>query len=259
MTARSAPKISVLQQIRLVLTVFRREFYEYFASPLACIFVGLFVFFTAILSFYLGSFFALDSASLRSFFQFHPFIHLIFAPALGMRLWAEERKTGTIELLLTLPISTGAAHFGKFLAAWAFIGFALIMTFGMWVTVNWLGTPDNGVIIAGYFASFLVAGGFLAVTLCISAMTNNQILALILGILFCFLFLFAGLPIVLDALRGWLAPILLKSIAGLSVLSHFSLMSNGVIELRSIIFFASFIIGWLCAGVIVLDSQKAAK
>src|SRR2546421_11304584 len=162
-----------------VLTIFRRELAAYFATPLAYVFIVIFLVMAGVLTFFLGSFFERGQADLQSFFTFHPWLYLVLIPALSMRLWAEERKSGTIELFLTLPIRLAEAVLGKFLAAWVFAGIALALTFPFWLTVNFLGEPDNGVILAGYLASWLMAGAVLAIGAAVSATTKNQGIALI--------------------------------------------------------------------------------
>jgi ABC-2 type transport system permease protein len=179
-------------------------------------------------------------------------------PAIAMRLWAEERKTGTIEILMTLPVSTTEAVLGKYLAAWAFSGIALLLTFPIWVSVNWLGNPDNGVIIASYLGSFFMAGAFLAIGSCISALTKNQVVAFIVSATVCFLFTMSGLDLVLDFFRAWAPEIVVRTIASMSFLTHFSAILKGVIDLRDLIFFFSLIAFWLFANVIVIDQKKAS-
>ena len=191
------------------------------------------------------------------FFTFHPWLYLFLVPAVSMRLWSEERKSGTIELLLTLPITMWQAVVGKFLAAWAFIGIALGLTFPLWITVNYLGDPDNGVIVASYLGSLLMAGAFLAIGSCISASTRNQIVAFILTVVVCFLLVMAGFPLVLDAFRAWAPQGLVDAIAGLSFLTHFASISKGVIDLRDVLYFALMIGFWLYASAIVIDIKKA--
>ena len=183
-------------------TILKRELRGYFTTPVAYVFIVIFLLLTGILTFYMGGFFEREQADLAPFFFFHPWLYLILVPAISMRLWAEERKTGTIELLLTLPISTGQAVVGKFLAAWAFTAAALVATFPIWITVNFLGDPDNGVILAAYVGSLLMAGGYLAIGSCISAMTNNQVIAFVVSLVGCLLFILAGLPAVLDFFTG---------------------------------------------------------
>ena len=174
-----------------------------------------------------------------------------------MRLWAEERKSGTIELLLTLPVTAGEAVIGKFLAAWAFVGLALLLTFPIWITVNVLGQPDNGVILSGYIGSWLMAGGFLAISACLSAVTRNQVVAFIIAVVVCFGFLLSGLPMVLDLFRGWLPQAAVDAIANLSFLSHFNSISRGVVDLRDLVYFGLVIGFWLLANRIVIEIKKA--
>src|SRR5690606_13312437 len=168
-----------------------------------------------------GSFFERGQADLQPFFSFHPWLYLVLIPALGMRLWAEERKSGTIELLLTLPIPIGAAVVGKFLAAGAFAGIARALSFPFGVTVAWLGEPDNGVVLASYVGSFLMAGGFLAIGSCLSALTKNQVIAFVVTAAICFLFAVSGSSIVLGFLQGWAPEALVGTIASFSFLTHF--------------------------------------
>jgi ABC-2 type transport system permease protein len=175
-----------------------------------------------------------------------------------MRLWAEERKTGTIELLMTLPVSTGEAIVGKFLAAWAFIGFALLLTVPMWITVNYLGQPDNGVILTSYIGSFLMAGAFLAIGSCISALTKNQVIAFIVSATLCFLLVMSGSELVLNFFRGWAPRILVDAIASLSFLTHFDQILRGVISMASLLFYLSLIAFFLFANAIVVEQRKAA-
>jgi ABC-2 type transport system permease protein len=238
--------------------VFKRELASYFATPLALIFIVIFLFLTGIFTFYLGNFFDRGQADLRSFFSFHPWLYLFLIPAIAMRLWAEERKSGSIELLLTLPMSSTAAVMGKFLAAWAFTGVALAMTFPMWITVAYLGRPDHGVILAGYIGSFLMAGSYLAIGACMSAVTKNQVIAFVLAVVMCFLFTVSGAPMVLDFFQGWAPRFLVNAIAGFSFLTHFNAIALGVIEIRDLVYFASLIAFWLYANLVVVEYKKAA-
>ena len=181
----------------------KREFAAYFATPIATVFLVIFVALTGAFAFYVGGFFERGQADLSTFFIYHPWLYLILVPAIGMRLWAEERKSGTIELLMTQPISPWEAILGKFAAAWAFIGLALVLTFPMWFTVNILGRPDNGVILASYLGSFLMAGAYLAVASCISALTKNQVIAFVVAAAVCFLLVMSGLELVQNVFRAW--------------------------------------------------------
>jgi ABC-2 type transport system permease protein len=240
-----------------VLTIARRELFAYFATPLAYVFIVIFLILAGAFTFYLGNFFERGQADLQPFFAFHPWLYLFLIPAVSMRLWAEERKTGSIELLLTLPVTMLQAVLGKFLAAWLFAGVALILTFPMWLTVNYLGNPDNGTIFGGYIGSFLMAGGFLAIGACLSASTRNQVIAFILTVVVCFLFLLAGFPLVLDAFKSWAPQPIVDAVASLSFLTHFDAISKGVIDLRDLVYFALVIGFWLYATALVIDLKKA--
>ncbi|TVS12542.1 MAG: ABC transporter permease [Wenzhouxiangella sp.] len=237
--------------------VLKRELASYFATPVAYVFIVIYLIMSAVFTFYLGGFYERGIADLEPFFRFHPWLYLFLVPAIGMRLWAEERKSGTVELLLTLPITAGEAVLGKFLAAWLFIGLALVLTFPIWITVNVLGNPDNGVIVAAYIGSWLMAGGFLAISACLSAATRNQVVAFILAVVVCFIFLLSGLPMVLDVFRGWLPQPLIDGIANLSFLVHFTSISRGVLDLRDVLYFVLVIGFWLAANRIVLELKKA--
>ncbi|MEE8393036.1 MAG: ABC transporter permease subunit [Rhodospirillales bacterium] len=236
----------------------RREFASYFTTPLAYVFIVIFLAFSGAMAFYVGGFFVRGQAGLGTFFMFHPWLYLFLVPAISMRLWAEERKTGTIELLMTLPVTTAEAVIGKFLAAWAFTGVALALTFPMWITVNVLGDPDNGVIVAGYLGSFFMAGAFLSIGGCISALTKNQVIAFIAAATVCFLFTMSGMEMVLNFFSGWAPDVLVNVIAQMSFLSHFESVTKGVIDLRDAIFFGSIIVFWLFANVAVVDLRKTA-
>jgi ABC-2 type transport system permease protein len=240
-----------------VMVIFRRELASYFATPLAYVFIIIFLLLTAIFTFQIGGFLERGQADLQAFFRWHPWIYLVLIPAISMRLWAEERNSGSIELLMTLPIELWQAVAGKFLAAWAFAGIALALTFPIWVTVNYLGHPDNGVIVAAYFGSWLMAGGFLAIGMCLSAATRNQVIAFITAALVGFLFLLAGFPLVLDLVRGILPEQIVEGIASLSFLTHFEAISKGVIDLRDVVYFVALAAFWLMATALVLDMKKA--
>ncbi|WP_313917921.1 ABC transporter permease subunit [Tahibacter sp.] len=240
-----------------VRTVFRRELASYFATPVAYVFIVIFLILAGAMTFYYGEFYERGRADLQPFFGFHPWLYLFLVPAIAMRLWAEERKSGTIELLLTLPITMWQAVLAKFLAAWAFVAIALGLTFPIWFTVNYLGDPDNGVIVASYLGSLLMAGAFLAIGSCLSAATRNQVVAFILTVVICFLLLMAGFPLVLGFFQTFLPQGVVDAIAGLSLFSHFQAISKGVIELRDLIYFALTIGVWLYATAIVIDLKKA--
>ncbi|WP_129642808.1 ABC transporter permease subunit [Peristeroidobacter agariperforans] len=237
--------------------IFRREFSSYFATPLALVFIVFFLMLAAGFAFQFGRFYERGQADLAPFFSFHPWLYLFLMSAISMRLWAEERKSGSIELLMTLPVTTWQAVIGKYLAAWAFAGVALALTFPMWITVNYLGNPDNGAVLAGYIGSWLMAGGFLAIGACMSAATRNQVIAFIFTVVICFGFLLSGYPIVLDLVSGWAPRVLVDALASLSFYTHFEAISKGVIDLRDLLYFGTVIGVWLAATTIVLDMKKA--
>ena len=243
--------------MRIIGILFRRELASYFATPLAYVFILIFLVLAAAFTFYLGGFYERGQADLAPFFNFLPWLYLFLIPAISMRLWAEERRNGSIELLLTLPLPQWQAVLGKFLAAWAFCAIALLLTFPLVMTVNYLGEPDNGVIAAGYLGCLLVAGAFLAVGAAMSAMTKNQVIAFILGVVVCFVFLLAGFPLVLDAFRAWAPQGLIEAIASLSFLAHFESLSKGVIDLRDVLYFGMTIVFFLVATSVVLDARKS--
>ena len=237
--------------------LFRRELQSYFATPVAYVFIVIFLVLMGTFTFYLGNFYERGQADLGPFFIFHPWLYLLLVPAITMRLWAEERKTGSIELLMTLPITPWQAVLGKYLAAWAFTGVALLLTFPIWITVNYLGDPDNGAIVAAYIGSFLMAGGFLAIGACLSATTPNQVIAFVITVVVCFVFLVSGFPMVLDFFTSWAPQILVDGIASLSFLTHFESISKGVIDLRDLIYFGFLILAFLYANTIVLRWRQA--
>jgi len=211
-----------------------------------------------VLTFNLGNFFDRDQADLVPFFNFIPWVFLLLVPAITMRLWAEERRLGTMVLLLTLPIPIWASVLGKFLAAWAFTGVALALTFPIWITVNYLGNPDNGAIAASYIGSFLMAGGYLAISAAISATTNNQVIAFVVSVLVCFLFTISGAPLVLDFFQAWAPIVLVNTISSFSFLTHFQAISSGVIDLRDLIYFGSLIALFLTVNVVLVDLKKTS-
>jgi ABC-2 type transport system permease protein len=242
--------------MRYVSAVFKREFAAYFATPLAYVFIVIFLFAMGSFTFYIGHFYDNGVADLSVFFGFHPWLYLFLVPAISMRLWAEERRTGTMELLLTLPLPLWATVLGKFLAAWAFTGVALALTFPIWLTVNFLGNPDNGVIVAGYVGSFLMAGAYLSIGACLSSATNNQVIAFVVSVAVCFLFTISGAPLVLDFFRAWAPLTFVNAISSFSFLSHFTAISAGVIDLRDLVFFVSLIALFLSANIVLVDLKK---
>lgn len=237
--------------------VFRRELRSYFLTPVAYVFILIFLFAANWFGFGFGELYERGQADLTPFFTFHPWLFLFLVPALSMRLWAEERKSGSIELLMTLPLESWQAVVGKFLAAWCFIALAIALTFPIWITVNFLGNPDNGAILAAYVGSMLTAGGFLAVGICVSSVTRNQVIAFVISVLICAILLFAGFPPVLNAFSAWLPAALVDGIASLSFLTHFENISRGVIDLRDLVYFALLIGACLFANMLVLGIKQA--
>ena len=235
-----------------VMTIFKRELLSYLSTPLAYLFTVIFLVLSGIFTFYLGRFFERGQADLNSFFNFMPWLYLVLVPALTMRLWAEERKSGTIELLLTLPVAPLAWVLGKFLAAWVFLGCALALSFPLWITVNYLGEPDNGAIFAGYLGSWFMAGGFLALGSMFSAATRNQVIAFVLTLVACFMLVASGFPLVLDAFSVWAPNWVLDLVAGLSFMAHFEAISRGVIDVRDALYFISIMVFglWLTAHLV---------
>ncbi len=239
------------------ITIFNRELASYFATPLAYVFIIIFLVMAGVLTFFVGDFFERGQADLQSFFAFHPWLYLVLVPALSMRLWAEERKSGTIELFLTLPIRLGEAVVGKFLAAWCFAGTALLLTFPFWLTVNFLGQPDNGVILASYAASWLMAGAILAIGSAVSAATKNQIIAFIVTAALVFVLTAAGTSTVLGLFRDWAPPGLVAAVAAASLFGHFTAITRGVVELPDAVYFLSLIVAFLAANALIVDLKKA--
>jgi ABC-2 type transport system permease protein len=240
-----------------IAAIFRREFASYFATPLALVFLVIFLMLAAVFPFYLGDFFATGQADLQVFFRFHPWLYLLLVPAVAMRLWAEERKSGTLELLLTQPVTLWQAVLGKFLAAWAFLAVALALTFPLWITVNWLGDADNGVIVASYFGSWLMAGAFLAVGGCLSAATRSQVIAFILSAVVCLVLTLAGFPLALDLVRAVLSQDGVDAVSAVSFLTHYQAITRGVLDARDVVFFVLAILAWLLATVLVIEIKKA--
>jgi len=237
--------------------IFRREFGAYFASPLAGIFLVIFLFMSGIFTFQLGGFYERGQADLRPFFTGQPWLYLFLVPALSMRLWAEDRRTGTIELLLTLPVSVWDLVVAKFLAAWAFACAALAQTVPLWITVAWLGNPDHGSILVGYLACALLSGTFLALGSFLSAFTKNQVIAFVLCGVAGFLLLVTGFPIVLDFVSGWLPRLAVEAISSMSALTHFESMMRGVLDLRDVLYFMSLTVAFLFLNGIVVEWKKA--
>jgi ABC-2 type transport system permease protein len=237
--------------------IFDRELKGYFRTPLASIFLLVFLALSSGMTFFLGRFFERDQADLTAFFAWHPWLFLILMPAIGMRLWAEERRSGTIELLITLPVTNMQLVIGKFLASWIFTLIALILTMPIWVTVNYLGDPDNNVILISYIGSWLMAGAFLALTSCLSALTKNQVIAFIISSISGFVLIMAGFNLVLSSVRSWTPTWVTETVGSMSFLSHFSRIQMGVFDLRTLIFFISMIILCVWINVQLVQIKKA--
>lgn len=241
-----------------IYTISKREMAGYFASPVAYVFIIIFLVLTGFFTFNVSRFFATNEASLASFFVWHPWLYLFLVPAVGMRLWSEERRSGTIELLLTTPITPFQAIVGKFLAAWVFLGLALVLTFPIVITVNYLGNPDNGVILTGYVGSLFVAGTYLAVSNLTSAMTRNQVVAFITAVVMCMFLVLAGYPPVTGMLSSWAPAAVVDAVANFSVMPHFEGLQRGVVDSRDLIYFISVMIFALFATGVVLRSRRGA-
>jgi ABC-2 type transport system permease protein len=238
-------------------TIMKRELGGYFTSPIAYVFLIIFLLLTGFFTFTIGNFFERGEASLVSFFTWHPWLYLFLVPAVGMRLWSEERRLGTMELLLTMPLTTWQAIVGKFLASWLFLALALALTFPVWITVNWLGSPDNGIIAAGYVGSLFLAGSYLAISCMTSALTRNQVISFILSVMICLFFILAGYTPVTDLLVRFASPLVVDIIASFSVMTHFEGFQRGVIDLRDFLFFASVIGFALFTTGVIIRSQRA--
>ena len=239
------------------LSVFKRELKGYFATPVAYVFLVIFLFFAGYLPFKDG-FFEIRQAELRLFFQNLPLLFIFMVPSVAMRLWSEERKTGSIEMLLTLPITVPQAVLGKFFAAWAFLAIALLLTFPMPATVAYLGQPDMGLVITGYIGSFLMAGSFLAIGSFFSAMTKNQVISFILSVVACGILVYAGMSTTINYLTSILPQAAVDIVESMSIQTHFDSILKGVIEMKDIAYFLVLIVAWIGACGIILEERKAA-
>ena len=237
--------------------VFKRELKSYFTTPLAYVFLVVFLFFSGYLTFRQG-FFEARQADMRAFFMNLPLLFVFMVPATAMRLWAEERKVGSIELLFTLPITITQAVLGKFFAAWLFLAIALVLTFPMVITVCYLGDPDTGLIITGYLGSLMMAGGFLAIGCFFSALSKNQVISFVLSVVACAVLVFAGMPTTLNYISTFLPAGLVSAISNMSFQTHFESIQKGVLEFKDIAYFILLIVGWITAGGIILDERKAS-
>ena len=215
----------------------------------------IFLFMTGVFTFYLGAFYESNQADLEPFFRFHPWLYLFLIPAISMRLWSDERKSGTIELLMTLPVSITDTVVAKYLAAWSFTAIALSLTFPMWITVNYLGNPDNTVVLASYIGSLIMAGGFLAIGSCISALTKSQVISFVISVVICFMFILSGFPMVLDLFESWAPQAVVDAVASFSFLTHFTSIKKGVIDIRDLIYFAALITFWLYVNIIIIENN----
>ena len=240
-----------------ILSIYKREFTSYFVTPVAYVFIVIFLFMTGVFTFYLGAFYESNQADLEPFFRFHPWLYLFLIPAISMRLWSDERKSGTIELLMTLPVAITDTVVAKYLAAWSFTAIALSLTFPMWITVNYLGNPDNTVVLASYIGSLIMAGGFLAIGSCISALTKSQVIAFVISVVICFMFILSGFPMVLDLFEDWAPQAVIDAIASFSFLTHITSIKKGVIDIRDVIYFAALITFWLYVNVVIIENKKA--
>ncbi len=256
MSAQGGPP-PIPSALRRTLSVSRREFGAYFATPLASVFLVMFVALSALLAFQAGGLYTRGTADLRPFFQWQPWLALFFMPALGMRLWSDERKSGSIELLMTLPVTTADLVVGKFLAAWAFACVSLLLTLPIWMTIAWLGGPDHGVVLAGYIATALLFGTLLSVCACVSACTRNAVVAFVVGVAVCFLLLMSGYGLVQDFFARWAPQAVVESIASMSALVHFDALARGVLDARDLLYPASMIAGMLWINAILLRWRAA--
>ena len=243
--------------LTIIWTIAKRELVAYFTSPVAYVFLVIFLLLTGFFTFTAGNFFERGEASLAAFFGWHPWVYLVLVPAVGMRVWAEERRAGTLELLLTMPITPWQAIAGKFLASWIFLAIALALTFPVVVTVNVLGSPDNGMVIAGYLGSFFLAGAYLAISCMTSAMTRNQVVAFILSVVICLFLLLAGFNPVTDLLVRWASPAVVDTVAAFSVVTHFDGFQRGVIDTRDLFYFLSVIGFALFATGVIIRGHRA--
>jgi len=247
-----------MSSVSMISILTKREFMSFFATPVAYVFIAIFLIMSGIMTFNLGGLYERGQADLLPFFNFHPWLYLFLVPAFAMRTWSEERRSGTIELLMTLPVTPAQAMIAKFLSAWLVLGLALVLTFPLWITINFLGQPDNGVVFAAYIGSWLMAGAFLAVGICMSALSKSQVVAFILAVSVSFLFVLSGSDAVLAAFKGWLPTTLIDVVASLSFLQHFDAIAKGVISLKDVGYFVIVIVSWLYAGLVIIEDKKAS-
>ena len=237
-----------------IYTVFKREFMGYFRSPVAYVFLIIFLVASVGFSWFLGGFFDTNNASLNRFFVFQPWIFLFLIPAVGMRLWAEERRSGTWELLLTLPLSATQAVFAKFLAGWAFVSLAIVLSFTMPLTVAYLGDPDWGPVFSGYLGSVLMAGAYLSICSLTSALTQNQVISFVISVFCCLILVLLGWSVFNDLMitagfPAWMV----DAFANFSFVTHYQPMVGGLVTVRDIVFFLSLAAFCLLVNVLVLE------
>lgn len=249
------PNGAFLRNIRIIT---KRELAGYFGSPVAYVFIVIFLMLTGFFTFYISHFFEAGQAGLNAFFQWHPWLFMFLVPAVAMRLWAEERRLGTIELLLTLPVTVTEVVLGKFLAAWCFIGIALALTFPLVLTVIYLGNPDLGVILCGYLGSLLMAGAFLSVGSMTSALTRSQVVSFILAVVACLFLILAGYAPVTSVLAGWAPVWLVDLVSSTSVLTHFASIARGVLDLRDLLYYVSVMVVMIVINGVVLQNRESA-
>jgi ABC-2 type transport system permease protein len=248
----------IIESATNIKAILKRELSGYFGSPVAYVFIVIFLLLLGFFTFYISHFFEMGQADLRTFFSWHPWVFMLLIPALAMRLWAEERRLGTIELVLTLPVTVTEAILGKFLAAWIFIGFSLFFTFPIVLTTMYLGDPDIGAILCAYMGSFLMAGAFLSVGIMTSSLTRSQVISFILAVVICLFFILAGFPPVTELLSGWAPLWLINLISRLSFLSHFISIERGVMDLRDVIYYFSVVFFMLFVNGVVIQNRRTA-
>ncbi len=246
-----------MNRLHPIITIAKREISGYFASPVAFVFIVIFLLLTGFFTFMVSGFFDRGEATLDSFFAWHPWLYLFLVPAVGMRMWSEERRLGTIELLLTMPVTPWQAIVGKFLASWAIVGLALLLTFPVVLTVNYLGRPDNGVIVAGYLGSLLMAGAYLSISAMTSALTRNQVVSFIVAVLLSLFLILAGWPPVTNLLVRWASPWLVDGVAAFSVMTHFEGIQKGVLDSRDVLYFLSVMAFALFTTGVILRAHRA--
>jgi ABC-2 type transport system permease protein len=247
-----------MEGINNSLTVFKRELKSYFESPVAYVFMVGFLILTGFLTFSVTQFYERRVADLQPFFFWHPWVYLLLVPAATMGLWAEERRTGTIELLLTMPVTTTQTIVGKFLAAWLFIVLGVVMTFPIVLTTVYLGSPDLGVILGGYVGSILLAGAYVAVGMLASAVTRSQVIAFVLALLICLLLLLGGWPPVTSLFVRWAPAWFVEAVAAFSFTPHFQSLQRGVIDARDVAYYLSVMVFMIVATHIVLTGRRSA-